>query len=132
MKKTLTLLTILSLSALAGCASNDVVGGTGNSAFDQIAAAANAKNASAMKAGYAWTSASIKSKYGDDKVESGKAYKATGKKLSLVDVAIYEGEEALKKGDEETAMKKAKLANEIADAQLSQQEISSKYQVLWK
>jgi hypothetical protein len=50
----------------------------------------------------------------------------------MVDVAIYEGEEALKKGDEETAMKKVKLANEIADAQLSQQDINSKYQVLWK
>lgn len=132
MKKTRILLAILSLSALAGCATTEVATGTGNSAFDEAAAVASTKNASAMKAGYAWTSAGIKSKYGDDKIESGKAYKATGKKLSLVEVAIYEGEEAIKKGDEATAMKKVKLANELADAQLSQQEISSKYQVLWK
>jgi hypothetical protein len=132
MKKTLTLLAVLSLSALAGCATTEVAKGTGNAAFDEAASAASTKNATAMKSGYAWTSVAIKGKYGDDKIESGKAYKATGRKLTLVDVAIYEGEEALKKGDEETAMKKVKLANEIADAQLSQQEISSKYQTLWK
>jgi hypothetical protein len=132
MKKTLTLLAVLSLSGLTGCATTEVAKGTGNAAFDEAAAVASEKNAKSIKAGYAWTSASIKSKYGDDKIESGKAYKATGRKLSMVDVAIYEGEEALKKGDEATAMKKVKLANELADAQLSQQEISSKYQVLWK
>ncbi len=132
MKKTLTLLALFSLSALTGCATTEVAGGTGNAAFDTAAETANSKNATAMKAGYAWTSAAIKKKYGNDKIESGKAYKASGKKLSLVDVALYEGEEALKKGDEATAMKKAKLANELADAQLAQQETSSKYQTLWK
>jgi hypothetical protein len=134
MKKTLTLLALLSITSLTGCASNATLdtSGTGNRAFDEAAATASAKNTTAMKAGYAWTSTAIKNKYGSDKTEDGKAFKASGKKLSLVDVALYEGEQALKKGDEATAMKKAKLATELADAQLAQQEISSKFQIVWK
>ena len=132
MTKTLTLTTLLSLALLAGCATTgDTAKGSGNAAFDEAAKAASEKNAKAMKSGYAWTSAAIKTKY-DDKVEAGKAFKETGRKLTLVDVALFEGEQALKKGDEKTAMKKVKEANELADSQLSQMAISSDYKVLWK
>lgn len=134
MTKTLTLTTLLSLALLSGCATTgDTVQaqGTGNDAFDTAEKVAMDKNAKAMKAGYAWTSAAIKTKY-DPKTEAGKAFKASGRKLTLVDVSLFEGEQALKKGDEATAMKKAKEANDLADAQLAQQERNSNYQTLWK
>lgn len=132
MNKTLTLTTLLSLALLAGCATTgEEAKGSGNAAFDEAAKVAMEKNTKAMKAGYAWTSAGVKAKY-DPQTEAGKAYKESGRKLTLVDVALFEGEQALKKGDEKTAMKKAKEANELADAQLSQQTISSDYKMLWK
>ncbi len=132
MTKTLTLTTLLSLALLTGCATTgDVAQGTGNAAFDEAAKVAMEKNAKAMKAGYAWTSAGVKTKY-DPKTEAGKAYKESGRKLTLVDVALFEGEQALKKGDEKTAMKKVKEANDLADAQLAQQATSSDYKILWK
>lgn len=131
MKKTLTLVTLLTMAMMSGCASTGETKGTGNTAFDEAAQTAMAKNATALKAGYAWTSAAVKTKY-DPKTEAGKAYQETGRKLTLVDVAIYEGEEALKKGDEAKAMKQVKLANELADAQLAQKENGDKYQLLWK
>jgi dihydroorotase-like cyclic amidohydrolase len=132
MKKTLALLTILSAASMTGCASTGDMKGSGNTAFDEAAATANEKNAAAMKVGYAWTSTAIKNQYGSDKTEAGKAFKESGKKLSLVDVAVYEGEQALKKGDTDAAMKKVAFANELADAQLAQEEQGKSYQILWK
>ena len=132
MTKTLTLTTLLSLALLTGCATTgDTAKGTGNAAFDEAAKTAMEKNAKAMKAGYAWSSAGNKIKY-DAKTEAGKAFAETGRKLTLVDVALFEGEQALKKGDEKTAMKKVKEANDLADAQLAQQTLSSDYKTLWK
>ncbi|MBD3766573.1 MAG: hypothetical protein IE928_01305 [Gammaproteobacteria bacterium] len=132
MTKTLTLTTLLSLALLTGCATTgDTAQGTGYAAFYEAAKVAMEKNAKAMKAGYAWTSKGVKTKY-DPKTEAGKAFKKSGRKLTLVDVALFEGEQALKKGDEKTAMKKVKEANELADAQLSQMAISSDYKILWK
>jgi hypothetical protein len=132
MKKTLTMLVLLSVTSITGCMSTGDVGSSGNAAFDEIATSASAKNATAIKFGYAWTSTAIKDKYGSDKTEAGKAFIASGRKLTLIDVNLFEGEEALKKGDTDTAIKKAKLANELADAQLAQEEQGKNYQILWK
>lgn len=132
MTKTLTLTTLISLALLTGCqTTGEKAQGTGNAAFDAAAATAMEKNNIAIQSGYAWTSAAIASKY-NPKTEAGKAYKASGHKLTLVDAALFEGEQALKKGDEATAMKKAKEANDLADAQLAQKETSSNYHILWK
>lgn len=135
MKNTLTLLTILTLTTFTGCSTagdTKSTSGTGNAAFDEAAKMALDKDNQAIKAGYAWTSKKVKNKYGNDKSAEGKLFKASGKKLTLVQVAIFEGEQALKKGDEATAMKKVKEANELAEAQLSQMAISSNYKILWK
>jgi hypothetical protein len=132
MKKTLTMLVLLSVTSITGCMSTGDVGSSGNAVFDEIATSASAKNATAIKFGYAWTSTAIKDKYGSDKTEAGKAFIASGRKLTLIDVNLFEGEEALKKGDTDTAIKKAKLANELADAQLAQEEQGKNYQILWK
>jgi hypothetical protein len=117
---------------MTGCASNETKSASGNAAFDELVKPALEKNAALAKSGYAWTSAAIKNKYGSDKTEDGKAFKASGYKLSMVEVAVYEGEQALKKGDAEAAMKKAKLATELVAAQQQQKEISSNYKMLWK
>lgn len=136
MKKTVHMLATLLATGvvMTGCASTESkpASGSGNTAFDEIVKPALEKNAALAKAGYAWTSAAAKNKYGSDKTEDGKAFKAAGYKLSLVEVAVYEGEQALKKGDEETAMKKAKLAADLVSAQAQQKEISSDYKMLWK
>lgn len=129
MKKSTFLLSLVAAGMLSGCATTG--SGTGNTAFDDAAKIALDKNKAAMKNGFAWTSAAIASKY-DAKTEAGKAFKESGMKLSLVEVAVYEGQEALKKGDEATAMKKVKFANELADAQLTQEETAKKFQILWK
>jgi hypothetical protein len=134
MKITLTLAALLATALLTGCATtgDTMSGGTGNTAFDEAAKIALDKNKAAIQEGYAWTSAFVKSKYDTDKTEEGKAFKASGKKLTLVEVALFEGEQALKKGDEATAMKKVKLANELADAQLAQKEQNKNFKILWK
>lgn len=132
MKKSTFLLSLVAAGMLSGCATTgDVAGGTGNAAFDDAAKIALDKNKASMKNGYAWTAAALESKY-DPKTEAGKAFKESGMKLSMVEVAIYEGQEALKKGDEAAAMKKVKYANEIADAQIAQEETGKKFQILWK
>jgi len=134
MKTTLTLAALLATALLTGCATmgDTTAGGTGNAAFDEAAKVALDKNKAAMKEGYAWTSTSAKNKYDTDKTEEGKAFKASGKKVTLVEVALFEGEQALKKGDEAAAMKKVKLANELADAQLAQKEQNKDFKILWK
>lgn len=104
---------------------------TGNEEFDRLAEVAQEKNDRMIKVGYAWTSAGIKSQY-DKATEAGKVFVASGRKLTLVDVAIFEGEQLLKKGDTSKAMAKVKLANELADAQLAQQQVSQNYQKLWR
>lgn len=135
MKKTLALTTLLATIMMSGCTSMGAVAdgkSSGSASFDEAVKPALEKNTVAIKAGYAWTSNAMKDKYGHDTNENGKLFKTSGYKMTLVEVAIFEGEQALKKGDEETAMKKAKLANELADAQMQQEEVSSKYQTLWK
>ncbi len=136
MKKTVRMLATLLATGvvMTGCASTETKPdtGSGNAAFDEIVKPALEKNAALAKAGYAWTSTAISNKYGSDQTEDGKAFKASGYKLSLVEVAVYEGEQALKKGDQDAAMKKAKLAAELVAAQAQQQEISSDYKMLWK
>ncbi len=117
---------------ITNCASASDILEKDNTNFNAIASVASANNEDALKAGYAWTTAEIKNNYGDEKTETGKAYKASGKKLNIVDVALYEGEDALKKGDINKAMKKANFANEIAAAQLAQQQTNNHPQLLWK
>jgi len=122
------LLLLQGVVLLVGCTH---LSGTGHAAFDELAQVAAEKNRMADQKGYAWVTAAIEQKYAKE-TEAGKAFAATGRKLTMVDVALYEGEEALKKGDIEAAMKKAKQAKDIAEAQQTQQEISSKYQRLWR
>jgi hypothetical protein len=136
MKKAIHLLTTLLATSvmMTGCALWETkdASASGSVAFDDLVKPALEKNAVQAKAGYAWTSTAIKNKYGNEHSEEGKAFKASGYKLSLVEATIFEGEQALKKGDEATALKKAKHAVELVDAQEQQKEISSDYKILWK
>lgn len=132
MKKTLTFATFLAVALTTGCASTGDTKSTGNAAFDEAAKIAIDKDAKLRKAGYAWTSAKAKDKYGDAKTPDGKAFKEAGHHLTLVEVAVYEGKLALEKGDEAAAMKKVKEANALADAQMAQQERGANPTIMWK
>lgn len=120
------------LVGLSACSHNPVSKQTsGNDEFDRLAEVAQEKNDRMIKVGYAWTSAGIKTQY-DKATEAGKAFIASGRKLTLVDVALFEGEALVKKGETAKGLAKAKLANELADAQLAQQQVSQNYQKLWR
>lgn len=128
MTKTLTL---FSIALMAAAQATTALAATGNAEFDALAKSATEKHQDAMKDGYAWTSAAINRKF-NPQTDDGKAYKESGRKITLVDVALYEGEKALKAGDTAKAMQFAKQADGLADAQLQQREISSDYKILWK
>ena len=126
-----SLLLLQGVVLMVGCAHAHMPQGSGHAPFDELAKVAAEKNRMADQKGYAWVTAAIEQKYAKE-TEAGKAFAETGRKLTMVDVSLYEGEEAIKKGDIDAAMKKVKHANELADAQLSQQETSAKYQRLWR
>lgn len=119
------------LLGVSACTHNASKVSNGNDEFDRLAELAQEKNDRMVKVGYAWTSAGIKSQY-DKATEAGKAFAATGRKLTLVDTALFEGETLIKKGDINKGIAKAKLANELADAQIAQQQTSQNYQKLWR